>query len=125
MDDVLIDISFYVIFASIPFLAMELLPYSGVSLRRFSIPSVFIIFYFFSAYVGILPLYFQWDPYRVTLGVVDRTILLKMLLYSGAALIMTRSSRWSLSINGRIARPQDLVAAPSRWGVPVADPSRN
>lgn len=89
MDNVLIDISFYVIFASIPFLAMELLPYSGVSLRRFSIPSVFIIFYFFSAYVGILPLYFQWDPYRVTLGVVDRTILLKMLLYSGAALIMT------------------------------------
>jgi len=88
MDDILIDTLFSVMFVLLPFMALALLPHAGISLRNFSIPSFFIIFYLLSAYIGILPLYFQWDSYSLSIGVVSREIILSMFLFSSVALIL-------------------------------------
>jgi hypothetical protein len=76
-------------FAIVPLIVLVLLHYASVSLRIFSIPSLFVIFYLISAYIGILPLYFGWNEYHETLGIVDRSIILGMFFYSSAALILT------------------------------------
>jgi hypothetical protein len=76
-------------FLTVPLMALVLLRYAGISLRMFSIPSLFIIFYLVSAYIGILPLYFGWDAYHGTLGIVDRATILKMFFCSSASLMLT------------------------------------
>ena len=88
MNSIYADICFSVMFVLVPFIALALLPHAGISLRRLSIPSFIIIFYLVSAYIGILPLYFQWTSYPVTIGVVDREIILKMFIYSSSVLII-------------------------------------
>ena len=88
MDQVLIDAIFVALFVLVPLLTIKLLPYAGISLRQFSLPSFFVIFYLVFAYIGVLPLYFQWDTYSVSLGVVDSMIIFEMLIYSSTALIM-------------------------------------
>ena len=88
MYKILTDILFILMYALVPAIALKLLPFAGISLRRFSIPSLFIIFYMVSAYIGIFPLYFGFDLYAVSLGVVNREIIYKMFIYSSVALIM-------------------------------------
>ena len=88
MYEVLTDILFIVLFALIPLTALTLLPFAKISLRRFSIPSLFIIFYMAFAYVGIFPFYFGLDAYAVSLGIVNREIIYMMFIYSSVALIM-------------------------------------
>lgn len=88
MNEVVTNSLFVALFTLVPALTIALLPYAGVSLRQFSLPSLFIIFYLVLAYVGILPLYFQWSAYSVSLGVVDSTIIFELLIYSSTALIM-------------------------------------
>jgi hypothetical protein len=88
MSDILINILFVGIFSFVPVMILILLPYAGLSLRKFSIPSLFIIFYLIFAYIGILSLYFGWDLYYVETGVVDRSIILKMFIYSSTAIIL-------------------------------------
>ena len=109
------DILFSVMFALVPFIALVLLLCSGISLRRFSIPSFFIIFYLVSSYIGILPLYFGWNSYSVSIGVVDRAIMLKMFIYSSAALIMVICgfiyAHRVLGFNTNVVKDRVLVSA--------------
>ena len=88
MDSFIIDISFCVMFAIVPLIVLVLLHYVNVSLRIFSVPSLFIIFYLISAYVGIFPLYFGLDAYHKELGIIDSAIILRMFFYSSASLIL-------------------------------------
>jgi len=88
MDDILIDILFCVLFLLVPFMVFLLLPYAGIFLRRFSIPSFFTIVYLATVYIGILALYFHWDLDRVSAGAVDRKIILEMFMYSSGALMI-------------------------------------
>lgn len=89
MESIPIDIAFCVMFSIMPLMALVLLRYAGVSLRMFSIPSLFVIFYLISAYIGIFPLYFGLDAYYKELGIIDNTIILKMFFFSSTSLILT------------------------------------
>lgn len=88
MDYIIVDICFFVLFLSVPVIALRLLPFAGVSIFKFSIPSLFVIFYLAFAYVGILPLYFGWDDYPIYLGVVNKAIIFQMFVYSSSALMV-------------------------------------
>jgi hypothetical protein len=84
----LMDTIFSVTFALVLVIALFLLTYSGIYLRKFSVLSLFIIFYILFDYIGILPLYFQWYLYPVNLGVINKTIIFKMLIFSSCAFIL-------------------------------------
>lgn len=88
MDDILFNILFSILFVLVPYMAIALLSCADISLRRFSIPSLFIIFYLLYSYIGIFILYFGWNSYVVSLGVVDKTVVFKLFIYSSTALIM-------------------------------------
>jgi oligosaccharide repeat unit polymerase len=77
----LTDISFVIIFILFPIFACVLLRTAGLSIFRLSIPSVVIVSLFVFAYIGILPMYFQWVAYLVNAGVTDKTIILQIFLY--------------------------------------------
>lgn len=115
MDSLLIDIVFCVMFALVPLIALVLLRYAGVSLRIFSIPSLFIIFYLISAYIGIFPLYFGLDEYHKELGIIDNTIILKMFFYSSASLLLTTCgfiyAYHVIGMNNIVAKYKVLVSA--------------
>ncbi|HEX5127258.1 MAG TPA: hypothetical protein VFW00_11005 [Rhodocyclaceae bacterium] len=82
------DIAFTSSFVAVLWAGTMLTRYAGISLRRFSIPSVVIVVYILVAYLGILPLYFGWDTERLALGVVDRDIVLMVFVYSSVTLIL-------------------------------------
>lgn len=82
------DIAFTFSFVAVLWVATVLTRFAGISLRRFSIPSVVVVVYIMVAYLGILPLYFGWDTERLALGVVDRDIVLMMFIYSSVTLIL-------------------------------------
>ena len=88
MDDIVIDTLFAMVFPMPLVLVLILLPYAGISLRRFSLPSFFLIFYVVFSYVGILVLFFGWDEYRQVMGMVDKKIILELFIYSSSSLIM-------------------------------------
>lgn len=83
----MIDLLFIVVFAFVPLIVMCLLRSAGIRLTRFSIPSFVMFFLFVFSYVGILPLYFEWDEYRVFLGVQDRHIIAQMFIFSSWTLL--------------------------------------
>lgn len=82
------DFIFVVIFFLIPLVAYFILTSSKIKLFSFAPINIFLVFYWINAYIGILPLYFQWDAYRVTLGVVDKDIIFRMLIFSGFSIII-------------------------------------
>lgn len=115
MADISIDISFTILFALFPLIVLRLLSHAGISCRKFSIPSMFVIFYFTSVYIGIVILYFGLDSYSVSLGVIDKAIILRMFLYSSLALIMVLCgflyARHVLGLKSNVNTNRVLVAA--------------
>jgi len=89
MSSLIVDVLFAIVFLLVVVVVIALPRLAGISLRRFSIPSLFIIFYLISSYSGILVLYFGWDPYPVSLGVTNREIILELFMYSSTALILS------------------------------------
>lgn len=65
-----------------------LLKYIGFSLLQPNFLSVFIWFYVTFAYLGVIPLYYYWDKYRVFEGVTDRRIISEIWLYSSFSLVL-------------------------------------
>jgi len=51
-------------------------------LLTISLPSFVMIAMFVFAYVGLLPLYFEWNEYRVQTGVDDKFLVFQVFLYS-------------------------------------------
>lgn len=85
----MLDWLFVLLYLSVPVFVMWTVRMSGISLRRVSIPLVFVLGYLVTAYVAVLPLYFRWnvvwvDYYRAT----DQNLILKVSLYSGASLVL-------------------------------------
>jgi hypothetical protein len=89
MDDIALDIVFCVMFVLVPLLSLKLLSFSGVSLRRFSIASFFILFYIIFDYIGILPIYFKMNPNFLPRGIFHKEIILELFLFSSTALTVT------------------------------------
>jgi hypothetical protein len=81
-------ITFVFAFVATLWVSVALTRYAGISWRRFSIPSLLIVVYVIVAYIGILPLYFGLDESRLALGVVDRSIIARMLEYSAVTLLL-------------------------------------
>jgi oligosaccharide repeat unit polymerase len=81
------DAIFVAMFISMPLLAYLLHKAARVDMLSISIPSVLFAATMLFGYIGIIILYFQWDPYRVRLGIVDTAVIEKMLLYSGGVLV--------------------------------------
>jgi hypothetical protein len=76
------DIIFLLLYVVLPILWHYLLKTAGISLLRFSIPSVVMQFLFIFQYVGLPILYFQLDSYRFTSGVNDKYIILQVFFFT-------------------------------------------
>jgi oligosaccharide repeat unit polymerase len=83
------DILFIFLFFIVPIVALYLIKGANISLLQISIPSILFLFSFLFSYLGILPLYYQWDEYRAAVGIVDKDILLKIFLVSSLSILIT------------------------------------
>lgn len=79
--------TFWAYFVAGPVVAGSLAWLAGVSLRRFSPVSLVLLIYLALGHVGLLALYYQWDPYSVSLGIVDRQLISQLAQLSTLALI--------------------------------------
>jgi len=70
-----------------PIAAYGLCRLATVDLGRFSVPSLFFWAYFILAYVGVWPLYTQWDEYSRSLGVTDPAVLRQLVVLSATGLL--------------------------------------
>jgi len=50
--------------------------------------NVFVIFYWINAYLGIFPLFFGWDPYRIAIGMTNKFLIFKVLLASSGSILL-------------------------------------
>lgn len=76
------DILFIVIFLFFPVLTFVLLQLSGFSLLRVGLPQFVVTALFVFSILGTLPLYFGWDEYYIKLGVTDKSLIFRMMLFS-------------------------------------------
>ena len=76
------DYLFIILFVTIPFIWHFMLKAAGLSLMRFSIPVVVLLFFYVHQYVGIPVLYFQIDDYRYFAGVNDKFIVMRVFFYT-------------------------------------------
>lgn len=65
------------------------LRWARISLLQPNTLSIYIWFYIFFAYIGIIPLYYYWDKYRYLVeGVRDREIILQIWIFSSLSLFL-------------------------------------
>lgn len=82
------DFIFITLYILFPVLAVVLMQKAGMHLLNVSIPQVVIVTIYFFGFFGTLPLYFQWDEYRLSFGVTDKLMILQVMLYSGFTIIL-------------------------------------
>lgn len=80
------NILFIIIFILVPFLLFYIAKISNVDLLKPSLISIGFILYIVFSYIGILPLYFGLDDYRVRLGINDKSIIFNMWLMSSISI---------------------------------------
>lgn len=88
----MLDTLFILIFITIPVFVYYLCKVFDIDLFKPSIFSISIWLYILFAYVGIFPLYFGLDDYRVRLGINNKDIILKLLLISSLSLLIIACS---------------------------------
>ena len=82
------DILFLVIFLSFFTINAFIYPWTGVDIRRFSIPSFFLLFYLVFVSLGPFILFYGLAAYPVSMGVVEKDIIFMMMLYSNISLTL-------------------------------------
>lgn len=81
------DTLFIVLFLFFPVLTFVLLQLSGFSLLRVGLPQFVVTALFVFSILGTLPLYFGWDEYYIKLGVTDKPLIFRMMLFSGYTMV--------------------------------------
>lgn len=105
---------FILTFVTVPLFCIILLKLTDIRILDIKIPNIFLMFYFINAYIGIFPLYFYWDKYRYTLGVTNRQIIFKVLVYTSVSLIfiivglIICRQLWKLKLKRNIKETRDL-----------------
>jgi len=82
----MIDVVFVIIFFLFPILIFFLMERIGLSMFRLNIPSFVIVSMFVFAYIGIFPLYFGWDEYRLQY-VQDKYIILQVFFFTSYTIL--------------------------------------
>lgn len=80
----LIFVTYYFLF---PIFICILFKRLNLSFFKISLFSFSIVMLFVSSYIGILPLYFGLDSYRYNIGVQDRNIIFKILIFSSWSIL--------------------------------------
>lgn len=86
------SILFLITFCLVPFLIFAFFLINKMSLFKADLISFVFWVYLVFAYLGTVSLYFGWDEYRVAIGVTDRSIIFKLLIYSSTGLIILSST---------------------------------
>ncbi|MFQ3292613.1 O-antigen polymerase [Reinekea sp.] len=84
----MLDVIFVLYYITFLFVIVWFAALSGFSLFRFSIPSFVIVAFLIFSYIGILPMYFQWDMNRVLLGVVNKQLIFFILIISSYSIFI-------------------------------------
>ena len=82
---------FIILFLSVPIVVYKLLKQAKIQMFSFAPVNIFLMFYWINGYLGILPLFFRWDDYRVYLGVTNRDIIFKILILSSISILIVIS----------------------------------
>lgn len=83
----MLDVQFVLFYCIFPALLFFLLRLARLSLLKIDLPSFVIFSCLIFGYIGLLPLYFGWDEYRLVTGVNNRELILYVLLGSGWTII--------------------------------------
>jgi len=78
----MLDIAFWVLFIITPLAALKLLKISGERVNEVGVISVTTVALYAFSVIGTLPIFYEWDVYRLAIGVNDRQIIFQVLLYS-------------------------------------------
>ncbi|MDA9003869.1 oligosaccharide repeat unit polymerase [bacterium] len=78
----LLDISFLLVYFLTPILYYFLLRMAKESIFKISLVNIIFISLFLFSYLGLLPLYFQFESYRVEMGVESKQIVFTVLICS-------------------------------------------
>lgn len=84
----MIDIFFILLFLFFPYFIFKFTKKYCINLLYPSLLSITVILYFIFSYIGILPLYFGLDSYRVRLGINNKNIILLMWLMSSLSIFV-------------------------------------
>lgn len=84
----MIEIAFVACYLMFPILGYRIFRLSGLKLTEVSVPAVFFAVYVLLSYAGLLPLFFFWDPYRVEMGITNRSLIFLTLLTTGSVLLL-------------------------------------
>ncbi len=82
----LLDVTFLIIYFTVPISVWYVLKKSGISLLNLSVPVFVIQTLFLLAYVGYFFLYFKLDEYRVEDGVIDKEVIFQAFSFSAYTL---------------------------------------
>ncbi|MFD1707475.1 O-antigen polymerase [Siminovitchia sediminis] len=82
------SILFILLFITVPFFLFTFLKLNNIDMFKPELFSITFWGYLFFAYIGIFPLYFGWDKYRVAAGITDKSIILFILIYSASAFVI-------------------------------------
>lgn len=84
----ILDLAFLTYFFSFIAVSVFILTSNKLGLTRFSVISIIFASLFLFSYLGLLPLYFKWDSYRVSLGVNDREQVFLVLIFASTAILL-------------------------------------
>src|SRR3990167_5104247 len=82
-----LDVGFVLYYFGFPIFIVAIWNRCIGGFNRIGLPQFVLVFLFFSGYVGLLALYFEWDAYRAQIGFTDPFILITILGYSSLCII--------------------------------------
>ena len=107
----LIDILFIILWLGLPFIWLIMLKSAGLSLFKPTISTVLILFIYVFQYVGLPILYFQLDKYRFLDGVNDKSLVLKVFIFTSITVtIMLMGYMMSRLVFGRLDWSRNIVS---------------
>lgn len=78
----MLDVAFIFIFCAFPILVFIYLKFLKINFLELSVLNYLLLCFFVFGYIGTLPLYFYWDEYRASIGIVDKNLIFSILLCS-------------------------------------------
>lgn len=83
----MLDTLFVILFFVFPIFAIKYAYKIGLNIFTVSPPTILLASIFLFAYVGVFPLYFEWDSYRASIGITDKDILFRIFLFNCIAIL--------------------------------------
>jgi hypothetical protein len=83
----MLEFTFWFLYLATPLTTVFLLRIAGEKINHVSLIGIVVLSMYIFSIVGILPLFYHFDEYRVATGVVDQILIFEVLFYSSVNII--------------------------------------